>query len=154
MLQTPAAKLSLLAVVKSQLVAAKLLLPPKTLHVAAKSQFADVSPLLRAANLDAIHLQRKAAVDCFPSYSQCLTVAIAAVTKQAKKIQLVVVSQPLKDAKMHVMQLQVLSAVVFSQSCSHPAATRAVIRVMLVKKLASQLAVVKSQLAVASQQHP
>jgi hypothetical protein len=64
------------------------------------------------------------------------------------------VSQPLKAAKMHVMQLQVLSAVVFSQSCSHPAATRAVIRVMLVKKLASQLAVVKSQLAVASQQHP
>lgn len=134
--------------------AAKLLLPPRILHVDVKSPFADVNPLLRVANQDAIHLQRKAAVDCFPSCSQCWMVAIAAVTKQPKKIQLVVVSQPLKDAKMHVMQLQVLSAVVFSQSCSHLAATRAVIRVMLVKKLASQLAVVKSQLAVASQQHP
>ena len=141
--------------------AAKLLLPPKILHVDVKSQFADVSPLLRGANQVAIHLQQKAVVDCFPSCSQCLTVAIAAVTKHPKKIQLVVASQPLKDAKMHVMQLQVLSAAVFLQSCSRLAATIAVIRVMLVKKLASQLAVVKSQLAVvksqlavASQQHP
>ena len=154
MLQMPAAKLNLLAAVKSQLAVAKRPLPPKILHVDVKSQLAGVSPLLRAANPDAIHLQRKTVVDCFPSCSQCSRVAIATVTTQPKTIQLVVVSQQLKDVKMHVMQLQVLSVVVFSQSCSHLAATATVIRAMPVKKLVSQLAVVKSQLAVASQQHP
>jgi hypothetical protein len=133
MRQTPAAKLSLLVVVKSQ--------------------FADVSLLLRAANQDAIHLQRKAVVDCFLSCSQCLRVAIAAVTRHSRKIQLVVVSPQLRDAKTHVMQLQVLSVAVFSRNFSQLAATRAVMLVMPVKKLANQLAVVRSQLAVVNQQH-